>query len=327
MYRMLGKTPSGKVEEADYSLSKLGEYEWVWVDLSSPTKEEAARLFSQYQFHPLAVEDCLDAINQRPKVDFFEDYMFLVIYALKEDYLMAELDLFVSKQFIITYHQMTINAIHEVWETALGQSQDTPIGILHQLIDRVVDEYFPKAYDIEERLNALEENADLLSIKELMNHLYDLRMIIFRIRRVILPMNDLLYRITHTEKMTLVSEKQYYFNDVYDHLLKLREMIEGYRDFSADLRDNYMSVNSNNMNETIMALTIITTIFMPLSFIAGLYGMNFSFMPMAGWKHGFWYVMLVMGISAVVMVVFFKAKGWVFRARVYKRGRNKEHGG
>ena len=321
MYRMLAKNESGKLEEVAYSLENLNAYVWVWIDLSSLAKEEAAKLFRYYRFHPLAVEDCLDAINQRPKVDFFDEYMFLVIYALKENYLMEELDIFVNERFIITYHQKTIQEINEVWDYAEESPPKTPIDILHRLIDKVVDEYFPKAYDIEERLNALEENADLLSIKELMNHLYELRMIIFRIRRVILPMNDLLYRITHTEKMTLISEKQYYFNDVYDHLLKLREMIEGYRDFSADLRDNYMSVNSNNMNETIMALTIITTIFMPLSFIAGLYGMNFSFMPMAGWRNGFWYVMIVMGVIAVLMVIFFMAKGWIFRARAYKRRR------
>ena len=319
MNRMLVKKHTGEVEEMRYSLSELDAYEWVWIDLSSPAKEEAAALFRFYHFHPLAVEDCLDAINQRPKVDFFDEYMFLVIYALKENYMMEELDIFVNERFIITYHQKAIKEIEEAWGLATESPPETPIDVLHQLIDKVVDEYFPKAYDIEERLNALEENAELLSIKELMNHLYDLRMIIFRIRRVILPMNDLLYRITHTEKMTLISEKQYYFNDVYDHLLKLREMIEGYRDFSADLRDNYMSVNSNNMNETIMALTVITTIFMPLSFIAGLYGMNFSFMPMAGWRNGFWYVMLVMGISAVLMIIFFMAKGWVFRTKIYKR--------
>ena len=319
MDRMLVKKHTGEVEEMHYSLSELDAYEWVWIDLSSPTKEEAAALFRFYHFHPLAVEDCLDAINQRPKVDFFDEYMFLVIYALKENYMMEELDIFVSERFIITYHQKAIKEIEEAWGLSTESPPATPIDVLHQLMDKVVDEYFPKAYDIEERLNALEENAELLSIKELMNHLYDLRMIIFRIRRVILPMNDLLYRITHTEKMTLISEKQYYFNDVYDHLLKLREMIEGYRDFSADLRDNYMSVNSNNMNETIMALTVITTIFMPLSFIAGLYGMNFSFMPMAGWRNGFWYVMLVMGVSAVLMIIFFMAKGWVFRTKIYKR--------
>ena len=319
MDRMLVKKHTGEVEEMHYSLSELDAYEWVWIDLSSPTKEEAAALFRFYHFHPLAVEDCLDAINQRPKVDFFDEYMFLVIYALKENYLMEELDIFVSERLIITYHQKAIKEIEEAWGLSTESPPATPIDVLHQLMDKVVDEYFPKAYDIEERLNALEENAELLSIKELMNHLYDLRMIIFRIRRVILPMNDLLYRITHTEKMTLISEKQYYFNDVYDHLLKLREMIEGYRDFSADLRDNYMSVNSNNMNETIMALTVNTTIFMPLSFIAGLYGMNFSFMPMAGWRNGFWYVMLVMGVSAVLMIIFFMAKGWVFRTKIYKR--------
>ncbi len=324
MYRMLAKNKSGELEKVRYSLANLDAYEWVWIDLSSSRKEEAAALFRYYHFHPLAVEDCLDSINQRPKVDFFDEYMFLVIYALKEDYLMEELDIFVNERFIITYHQNAIKEINEIWENALNSLADTPIDILHQMIDKVVDEYFPKAYDIEEKLNALEENADLLSIKELMNHLYDLRMNIFRIRRVIMPMNDLLYRITHTEKMTLISEKQYYFNDVYDHLLKLREMIEGYRDFSADLRDNYMSVSSNNMNETIMALTIITTIFMPLSFIAGLYGMNFSFIPMAGWRNGFWYVMIVMGISTVLMVIFFMAKGWLFRARAY-RSRSENH--
>ena len=132
-------------------------------------------------------------------------------------------------------------------------------------------------------------------------------------------MRDLLYRMINSERLSYLKEQHLYFNDVYDHLLKLTELLETYRDFSSDIRDNYLSVNSNNMNTTMMTLTVITTIFMPLTFIVGVYGMNFEYMPELGWRYGYFFVWAVMALIALMMFRFFVKKGWLHRGNKKKK--------
>jgi magnesium transporter len=132
-------------------------------------------------------------------------------------------------------------------------------------------------------------------------------------------MRDLLYRMISSERLNYLKGQHLYFNDVYDHLLKLVEMLETYRDFSSDIRDNYLSVNSNNLNTTMMTLTVITTIFMPLTFIAGVYGMNFTNMPELNWRYGYFVVLAIMMVIALIMFRYFVEKGWLHRGGKKKR--------
>ena len=132
-------------------------------------------------------------------------------------------------------------------------------------------------------------------------------------------MRDLLYRMINSERLSYLKEQHLYFNDVHDHLLKLAEMLETYRDFSSDIRDNYLSVNSNNLNTTMMTLTVITTIFMPLTFIAGVYGMNFEYMPELSWRYGYFLVLGLMLLIALMMFRFFVKKGWLHKGNKKRR--------
>ena len=192
---------------------------------------------------------------------------------------------------------------------------------MHRLIDTMVDEYFPPIYELENKLNAIEDNTKKESIAELIDQLFDLRNDLSKCRRTILPMRDLLYRMINSERLSYLKEQHLYFNDVHDHLLKLAEMLETYRDFSSDIRDNYLSVNSNNLNTTMMTLTVITTIFMPLTFIAGVYGMNFEYMPELSWRYGYFLVLGLMILIALMMFRFFVKKGWLHRGKKKKKKR------
>ena len=175
---------------------------------------------------------------------------------------------------------------------------------MHKLIDKMVDEYFSPVYELENILDAIEDNTKNESIADLIDQLFDLRADLSRLRRTILPIHKLLYPMINSERLSYLKEQHLYFNDVYDHLLKLTELLETYRDFSSDIRDNYLSVNSNNMNTTMMTLTVITTIFMPLTFIVGVYGMNFEHMPELGWRYGYFFVWAVMALIALMMFRF-----------------------
>lgn len=143
-----------------------------------------------------------------------------------------------------------------------------------------------------------------------MDEVFDIRSELSKLRRTVMPMRDLLYRIINSERMTQVSDQKIYFQDIYDHLLKLAELIEANRDFTSDIRDSYISINSDRMNQVMMTLTVITTIFMPLTFIAGVYGMNFEHMPELEGKYSYYIVLGVMFILAMVMTIFFQRRGW-----------------
>ncbi|MDQ0879784.1 magnesium/cobalt transporter CorA [Peribacillus sp. V2I11] len=290
------------------------DIEWYWVDFSNPTNKEIELLSNHFHFHPLAIEDCLDDFNQRPKMDFYEGYQFLVIHALREKVFKAvELDMFVGEKWIVSFHKEDMLELEKVWEEIAGNKmlKQSPFFLMHRIIDRIVDEFFPPVYKIESELGSIEENTENDTINELMDQLFDLRTDMSRLRRTILPMRDLLYRMISSERLKYLKDQHLYFNDVYDHLLKLTEMLESYRDFSSDIRDSYLSVNSNNMNSTMMTLTVITTIFMPLTFIVGVYGMNFEYMPELNWHYGYFLILGMMGGIALMMFLLFVKKGWL----------------
>lgn len=305
---------------------KQKNIKWYWVDLLKPTEEEAKWLTGAFKFHPLAVEDCLDEFIQRPKLDFYDNFIFLVLHAIHQESLIPyEVDLFVSEQYIVTFQQKTIRDLNNLWDMMKKNEslRKGPFFVMHAIIDKLVDDYFPPVYQIEEHLNSIEDNTNKESVQVLMEKLFDIRSDLSKLRRTILPMSDLLYRIIHSERLNHLREHKLYFYDVHDHLIKLVEMLESYRDFSSDIRDSYLSVNSNTMNSIMMTLTVITTIFMPLTFIAGIYGMNFDHMPELHWEFGYFIVLGFMGIIALLMFYFFRAKGWFKLGRMSERKRRK----
>jgi magnesium transporter len=285
---------------------------WYWVDFHEPTEDEAKLLADFFHFHPLAIEDCLEYV-QRPKLDFYDRYLFIVLHAIEGNSLEAEeVDLFVGQNFIVSFHKQSIHAVNEVW-TRIQQEEDFqqgPFHVMYRIIDKLVDDYFPPIYHIEDVLNELEENTNDETIEEIIEKVFDIRSDLSKLRRTIVPMRDLLYRIIHSDRLQRMRERQLYFHDIYDHLLKLSEMIEMNREITSDIRDSYLSLNSNRMNTIMMTLTVITTIFMPLTFIVGIYGMNFDYMPELHWKYGYFAVLGVMAFIALSMFFWFKRNGW-----------------
>lgn len=292
--------------------------EWFWVDFYHPNEKEVNQMASYFKFHPLSIEDCLDNLKQRPKIDYHQNYEFIIVHSLQKKSLRPhELDIFVGEKWLVSFHIEDIPELSFVWEDFQKNEtlQKGPFFLMHKLIDKLVDEYFPPIYELESKLNAIEDNTKNESIADLIDQLFDLRSDLSKLRRTIVPMRDLLYRMISSERLMFLKEQHLYFNDVYDHLMKLVEMLETYRDFSSDIRDNYLSVNSNNLNTTMMTLTVITTIFMPLTFIAGIYGMNFTNMPELNWHYGYFFVLAIMMMIALIMVRYFVKKGWLHRGR------------
>ncbi|WP_226536601.1 magnesium/cobalt transporter CorA [Fictibacillus halophilus] len=296
-------------------LERLNEIQadWVWVDFDSPIKKETDLLRSFFDFHPLAVEDCVNNL-QRPKVEFYEEHLFYVVHALDEKNLEAtEVDFFTKKNMVVTFHKTEVPEIDFVWNYVKGLKVVPPeLGkneLIHKLMDKLVDMYFPIMHKLEERVISIESNEDDEAPK-LINQIFDIRADLLSLRKTVVPMRELLYRMLESKRVGLDAEERSYFHDIYDHLLRLTDMMTSAREMTSDIRDNYISLNSYRMNNIMKTLTVITTIFMPLTFIAGLYGMNFINMPELKSEYGYFYVLGVMILLGIMMSLWFKKKGW-----------------
>ncbi|MDQ0214829.1 magnesium transporter [Oikeobacillus pervagus] len=305
---------------------KKTDVSWYWVDFSDTTRKEEKLLGHFFRFHPLAIEDCLDSRSERPKVDFYDTYFFFLVHAINQATLEAyEVDIFISDQFIVTFHKQQVRALNNLWDQIQKDDilKEGPFLVLHSIVDKLVDDYFPPVYRIEDQLNQIEDNTEDESINELMDKIFDIRHDMSKLRRSFIPMRDLLYRMLNSVRLESVHKHKLYFHDIYDHLIKLVEMLESYREFSSDIRDNYLSISSNRMNTTMMTLTVITTIFMPLTFIVGIYGMNFDHMPELHFKYGYFFILGIMSLIALIMVTIFMKVGWLRLGKKKLKGKRK----
>jgi magnesium transporter len=290
-----------------------GTYRWYWIDFHQPSEDEIEFLNNPLDFHPLAIEDCIFAL-QRPKLDYYQDYTFFVTQALNQiTKQREEINFFLADQFIVTFHRAPSIEIDEVWRR-LGLSthikQWNPTLVFYHALDKMVDNYFPLVYQIEETLNEIDLNSKQRSMEALLEELFDTRHDLLSLRHAITPMRDLVYRIINSQRLTGAKDRIEYFSDIHDHLLKLTEMIEANRELTMDIRDSYISLNSHQTNHVMKVLTVITTIFMPLTFIAGIYGMNFQNMPELYMKYGYFMILFLMLLVGLGMYVWFRKKGW-----------------
>jgi magnesium transporter len=300
----------------DFALEEVHSrsFQWYWIDFNQPTKEEELLLHSFFHFHPLAIEDCLHRL-QRPKLDHYDEYSFFVLHSICHDDLKAEeLNMFLGENYVVTFHYTQLHELEDARERILQHQSKWEQGhmfVAHQIIDQVVDDYFPILYKIEDQLNEIEDSLTPSTMQFSMDSVFDVRSNLLLLRRSIFPMRELLYRMINTQRIELSINEQAYFSDVYDNLLRLGDILESNRELTTDIRDSQLSINSNQMNRIMMTLTIISSIFIPLTFLAGVYGMNFDVMPELHWDYGYPIVLLVMFVIGIAMLMWFKVKGWL----------------
>lgn len=286
------------------------DIKWYWMDFNEPTEEETLLLKNHFGFHPLAIEDCFH-ILQRPKMDQYDGYDFFVFHTINPKTLNSgELDIFLGPDYLVTYQIETLREVETVRLKLLQDKEIPPhevINILYKLMDKVVDYYFPIAYQIEDEVNEFENQ---INEKRFVDDIYEIRNHLLKMRRTIFPMRELTYRMINSERLMMHKDQKVYFVDIHDHLLRLSEMIESSRDITSDIRDSYHSISASRMNKIMMTLTLFASVFMPLTFIAGVYGMNFLYMPELEWKYGYFVVLIAMASIGLNMFWWFKRKGW-----------------
>lgn len=293
----------------------LSQYKMSWIDFSEPTDQEIKHLSTTFQFHPLAIEDCVHRL-QRPKLDYYEAFTFFVTHMVREEdkeIIKEEVNYFIGANYIVTYHNQSSYEVEQVWNKLLASTNLKSWDmyyVFYQVLDKTVDNYFPLIYKLEDELDKIESNSQKKTMEQLMTELFDARYLLLDFRHLVNPMRDLLYRMLNSQHLVGVHQKKAYFSDIYDHLIKLSEMIMSNREITADIRDSYLSLNAHQTNNVMKILTIITSIFVPLTFITGVFGMNFHYMPILSVKYGYYGTLVVMAIIACFMIYWSKRKGW-----------------
>ena len=291
---------------------------FVWLDISHPGEAEAELLRDRLGLHHLAVEDTLRG-RQRPKIERYPSYFFVVFYALKlkksgrRRLGLQEIHLFVGEHFLITVHDRELPHVDEItasWAAHPKRVRDTGAAA-HALFDAIVDGYFPVVEHFSDRLNQLEEqifsgsaSGDVLSI-------VDLRHELILMRRLISPEREIINSLLRRDLPFLRPEYIPYFQDVYDHLQRLTEEIDTFRDIVTGLLEVQSSVASNRLNQTVQTLTAWSIILMSIAVVAGIYGMNFEHMPELELPFGYYGALVLMLAVGAGLAGFFRRRGWL----------------
>ena len=292
----------------------------IWVDMESPTEADEQVLLDVFQFHPLTVEDCREN-RHYPKIEAFDGYLYFIVHGVRADisperFNTIELDGFLGPNYVITYHHdsfRSIDNVKQLLRTTPVACQRGTAFLLHQILDQVVDYYSPVLDDFDDRIDRLE--ADIFALKqpnnEILSQIMDLKRSVLRLRRISVKQMDILHRMSRGEFPLIPEDMRPFYRDVYDHLVRVVDLSENYRDLISGSLEAYLSVVSNRLNEIMKVLTIFSAIMLPLTFIAGVYGMNFDNMPELHSRYGYYAVWAIMIVVAVGMLLFFKRRGWI----------------
>jgi len=320
-----------KVEEG-FSRDELpallaDETNLVWVDLRGDSEAEVdiAKdvLGNIFKFHYLTIEDCLETRNQ-PKIEGFPDYIYFIVHGVKPDettstnFVTKELDGYLGKNYVITFHVEKFQSVKNVKaqiRTSTFACQRGPAYLLHQILDRLVDLYMPVVDDFDNTISGLEERVFVMkkSSNKVLAEIMDLRRSVARLKRISSRQLEVMYRMSHGEFPQIPPAVLPFFRDVHDHLLRISDLAESYRDLVGGLFEIHFAVVSNKTNDIMKTLAVLSAIILPLSLIAGIYGMNFENMPELKSENGYWLTLGAMALITVVLLWYFWRRGWIFQ--------------
>lgn len=328
MIRSLLRTQDGQIrtdlraDEFGGALQDTGSL--LWVDLSCEESQVCERILRErFGFHPLAIDDAVEETHV-PKVDDWGQYLYLVLHAVvfnqDEDRPLGtlELDVFVGPNYLVTYHTAAIASVERLWAACQRderQLQRGPVHLLYRLADEMVADYMPVIDQIDDAIDQIEDRLFGEPAPILLEQLFTLKRALLRLRRVLGPQREVLNQLARGDYDLIDPERRFFFRDVYDHLVRLHDITESLRDLVGSALDTYLSVVNNRMNDVMKALTIITTLFMPLSFLSGFFGMNF-FQPVTaldGWtgRVAFGLTLAAMALLPVGMYAWMRRRAWM----------------
>lgn len=325
------KKDAAKVEEG-FTRAELPELladqsNVVWVDLQGETPEQldGARdvMMNIFGFHALTVEECFETRRQ-PKIEGFDGYVYFVVHGIKPgetnpaNFVTKELDGYLGPNYVVTFHIQRFQSIKVVKQQIRTSTFICKRGaayLLHQILDELIDLYMPIVDDYDKAINDLEDRViDMQrSNNDILGEVMDLRRSVARLKRISSRQLDVLYRMSHGEFPQIPENVRPFIRNVHDHLQRISDLAEGYRDLVAGLFDIHFAVVGNRTNDVMKTLAVLSSIILPLSLIAGIYGMNFDNMPELKTEFGYFLTLGLMAFITLILLFYFWRRGWIFQ--------------
>lgn len=284
---------------------------FYWIDADA---QDLVILQPLFGMHDLAVEDCLQEEDQRPKIEIYEPHYFIVVNSIRfddEEIFLRALNIFLGRHYIITVTKRKINELRTLKPILWEQEVCRPDQFLYHLVDLVVDSYFSVGDRIDSRIETLEEDILMHTKKSHLNEIIGLRGEILWVKKTLGPQREVIFTLNKKELKLIDDQLQKYFSDVYENAIKISESFETYRDLMGNLREAYQSSLTSRANEIMRVFTAITTIFMPLTFLTGIYGMNFDIIPGIHYRYGAYILLGIMLVLGFSMYFIFRKKEWL----------------
>ncbi|MEP5253742.1 magnesium/cobalt transporter CorA [Winogradskyella rapida] len=305
------------IEEAQ-SFKDSASVTWINIDGLNAI-DEIENIGKQYDLHPLVLEDIVNT-TQRPKIDEYDDYLFIVLkmlyYDQDEKIVIEQVSFILGKNYVLSFQEAEGDVFDNVRDRLrLGNGRIRGLQsdyLLYALIDAVVDHYFSIIETLGNKIEDLETDLFAGNSRENINiEVQQLKREILKVRRAIFPLREIINRVEKGEHELIFQRTLTYYRDIYDHLIQVSENIDIYREMIWSLMDMYMTTISNKMNEVMKVLTIMSSIFIPLTFLAGIYGMNFTYIPELQYRNGYFILLGVMLVIFIALLIYFKRKKWL----------------
>lgn len=296
----------------------------LWVDFEGEPPEICEPILLEiFRFHPLAIEDALHQTHI-PKVDEWERYLYIALNAVSftsesGDLDLNEIDIFLGENYLVTHHDFPIQALDRVWQNVQKDERHRKAGvdhILYLIADELTVDFMRTVEDLDEDIEEVEDQIFSRPNNELVQRVFNLKRVTMHLRRSLSPMREVLNKLARDNYSQIDVRDRIYFRDVYDHLVRLHDIAEGLRDLVGGVLDTYLSVVNNRMNDIMRTLTLITTLFMPISFVAGFFGMNF-FQPVSAqllsWTDlpAYLVTLVLIALTPLGMSFWMRRKGWM----------------
>lgn len=296
----------------------------LWVDFISEPPETSLPVLQEFDFHPLAMDDALQETHV-PRLDDWGEYLYIVLNymnmepngdAWETD--VDELDVFLGRNYIVTHHDHRIAAVDEAWVACVRDQRNMQEGadhILYRIADNLMADYMPAVEKIDDAIDQIEDQIFERPSPNTLERLFALKRVLVAMRRIIIPQREVLNKLARDDYKVIDPKDRVFFRDVYDHLVRLHDLNESLRDLVGSVLDTYLSVINNRMNEVMKTLTVITVLFMPLTFLTGYFGMNF-FEPLGNLKDWttnpvFYLTLATIFITPIVMFVWMRRRTWL----------------
>jgi magnesium transporter len=296
----------------------------LWVDFISETPERAEPILRSFNFHPLAIDDALQETHT-PKIDDWGDYLYIVLNMMSYKHIdgvfeseIDELDIFLGRNFVVTHHDQLLPSIEDTWSACQRDQrhvQEGPDHLLYRIVDALVMSYMPLVEEIDRQIDEIEDQVFDGPRRATLEQIFGLKRILLSMRRILLPQREVLNKLARDDYRVIDPKDRVFFRDIYDHLVRLHDLNENLRDLVSGALDTYLSVVNNRMNEVMKILAVITTLFMPITFVTGFFGMNF-FEPignLTGWtsRQVFEITLGIMLAVPIVMYIWMRRRTWL----------------